>query len=330
MSDRSELMPIVGKAHAFWQARILLTAAELDVFEHVLEKEKTAAEVAAEYPADERGMEALLNSVTSLGLLVKNDAKFRVRPGFEKFLAKESPETVVPLVMHMAHLWDRWSKLTDIVLKGAKEVMGERTERDDEMLAAFIGAMHAIGSQMASRVISTLDLSGKKKLLDVGGGSGVYTIAALKAAPQLRATLFDNPKVVKIAEAKLKEEGLADRVELVAGDFYKNQLPGAHDVALLSAIIHQNSREQNVALYRKIYEALVPGGTLIIRDFVMSEDHTQPPDGTFFAINMLVNTPGGGTYSFKEISEDLAQAGFKDSKLLHHGDMDSVVSAKKG
>jgi predicted O-methyltransferase YrrM len=322
-------MPILGKARVFWEARILLTAAELNVFEPLLEQEKTSEAVAKERSADVRGMEMLLDALVSLGLLVKKNDRFRVRPGFEPYLSQSSSESIIPVLMHMAHLWQRWSKLSDIVRKGANEVMGERRDRDEETLNAFIGAMHALGSQMAGEVMTRLNLSSHKKMLDIGGGSGVYTIAALKAAPQLQAALFDFPAVLKIAKEKLSEQNLLDRVNLIAGDFYKDRLPQGHDLALLSAIIHQNSRNQNVELFRKVYDALLPGSTIVIRDYVMSEDHTQPPEGTFFAINMLVNTEGGGTYSFTEISEDLAKAGFREQKLLHHAEMDSLVTARR-
>ncbi len=329
MGERGILMSAIGKARVFWEARILLTAAEIDVFEPVLTEALTAKEVAKKLKANARGMEMLLDAVTALGLLVKREGCYRVRPGFEKYLAKTSPETILPMLMHMAHLWESWSKLTDIVRKGHKEVMGERRERDEETLRAFIGAMHTLGRQMAGEVVSRLNLSDRTRLIDVGGGSGVYTIAFLKAIPDMRATLFDYPAVVEIARKKLAEENLRDRVELVKGDFYRDKLPRGHDLALLSAIIHQNSRKQNVNLYRKISQALEPGGMLIIRDYVMTEDHTDPPDGTFFAINMLINTEGGGTYSFSEISEDLQKAGFESPKLLYRSEMDSLVSAQK-
>ena len=143
------------------------------------------------------------------------------------------------------------------------------------------------------------------------------------------ATIFDRPPVTEIAGQKLAEEGLTDRVELVNGDFYADALPVGHDLALLSAIIHQNDTEQNVELYRKVFDSLVPGGTLVVRDFVMSEDHTEPPDGAFFAVNMLVNTPGGSTYSFEDIRKDLETAAFADIRLLHRAEMDSPAPARK-
>ena len=329
MDQRSELTAILGKARAFWEARILMTAAEIDVFSLLLDTPKTSAQVSRELSSDQRATEALLNALVALGLLVKKERTFRVKPGFERALSSSAPETVLPVIQHMAQLWDSWGRLTEIVRKGKVRRSVEALERDEEGVRAFIGAMHTIGLGLARSVVARLDLSGHRNLIDVGGGSGVYTIAVLQAAPEMRATIFDRPLVTEIARQKLAEEGMTDRVKLVNGDFYVDALPDGHDLALLSAIIHQNDAEQNIELYRKVFDALVPGGTVVVRDFVMSEDHTEPPDGAFFAINMLVNTPGGSTYSFEEISEDLEAAGFVDAELLHRGEMDSLVTARK-
>jgi hypothetical protein len=329
MSGKEHVMTIFGKARAFWEARILMTAAELDIFSPLLDAPRTTAQVSEELSSDPRGTETLLNALAAMELLVKKDGAFRVRPGLEKSLSSSSPETVLPLIKHMAQMWESWGKLTEIVLKGKGGGGLEALKRDEKGIKAFIGAMHAIGRGMAQSVVARLDLSGHKNLLDVGGGSGVYTIAVLRSAPQMRATIFDLPPVIEIARQKLADENLIDRVTLVKGDFYKDSLPGGHDLALLSAIIHQNSLEQNVELYRKIFDSLVPGGTLVIRDHVMSDDHTNPSEGAFFAINMLVNTQGGGTYSFKEIKEGLEKAGFKRVELLHRAEMDSLVTAQK-
>lgn len=329
MDPREELTAILGKARSFWEARTLMTAAELDLFSLLREVPRTLPQVCEELSSDPRGTEALLNALVALGPLVKRRGAFRTRPGLEKALSSSEPESVLPVILHMAQLWNRWGRLTEIVREGWKAAAGDGPGRDAEAVEAFIGAMHTIGSGMARGVISRLDLSGREALIDVGGGSGVYTIAALRAAPRMRATLFDRPPVIEIARERLREEELLDRVDLVSGDFYADALPAGHDLALLSAIIHQNGPEQNVALYRKVFDSLLPGGSVVIRDHVMSEDHTEPVSGALFAINMLVNTPGGSTYSFGEIREGLEAAGFEDPRLLHCGEMDSLVTARR-
>jgi ubiquinone/menaquinone biosynthesis C-methylase UbiE len=201
----------------------------------------------------------------------------------------------------------------------------------EEDQRAFIGAMHVVGRKLSQEIAGAYDQKPFKRLLDIGGGSGTYTIAFLKKNPMLTGVIFDLKNVIPMAEERMNAEGLTKRVELVAGDFYHDDLPRDCDLALLSAIIHQNSPEQNRALYRKIFQALLPGGRLLMRDFVMDESRTHPPEGALFALNMLVNTPGGDTYTFREIKHLLEKAGFVEVKMIRTGQqiMDCLVEAKK-
>ena len=197
-----------------------------------------------------------------------------------------------------------------------KRIRGTAFDINESEQEAFTGAMHAIAYEMAPSIVAASNPSRARKLLDIGGGSGAYTQAFLEASPGLTATIFDLPSVIDMARQRLASTGLLDRIQLVAGDFYKDELPTGHDLALLSAIIHQNSPEQNIELYRKIFRALQPEGRLVIRDHVMSSDHTRPTSGALFAVNMLVGTGGGRTYSFKEIKSALESAGFIKVNLI--------------
>jgi predicted O-methyltransferase YrrM len=167
-------------------------------------------------------------------------------------------------------------------------------------------------------------------MLDVGGASGTWTIAFLQANPDAKATLFDLPHVVPLARKRLGDAGLLDRVELVAGDFLVDPLPAGADLAWVSAIAHQNSRAQNRRLFTQAFEALKPGGHVVIRDVVMDSSRTSPVEGTLFAVNMLVATEGGGTFTFDELHDDLAAAGFADAELIRLDEaMNSLVRAIK-
>ena len=137
----------------------------------------------------------------------------------------------------------------------------------------------------------------------------------------MTATLFDLPDVAEMGRARITDAGLMDRVTIVAGNYYTDVLPAGHDLALVSAIIHMNSPEQNVALYKKIFDALVPGGRIVIRDHVMKPDRTIPKAGALFAINMLVGTPGGGTYTYDEIKTGLTAAGFENVNLIQESEI---------
>jgi len=144
----------------------------------------------------------------------------------------------------------------------------------------------------------------------------------------MRATLFDRPGVVEMARERLGAAGVLDRVALVPGDFYQDPLPPGHDLAFVSAIIHQNSPEQNMELFRKVFAALDPGGRIVVRDYVLSPDRTSPKSGAIFAVNMLTGGAGGNCYTYEETENALGQAGFTRVSLTHPGtQMDGLVEA---
>jgi SAM-dependent methyltransferase len=153
-------------------------------------------------------------------------------------------------------------------------------------------------------------------------------VAFLNSHPGWKATLFDLKDTLPLSKRYLEKANLLHRTTLHEGDFYRDPLPQGIDLALLSAIIHQNSPAQNLDLYGKVRKALRPGGRLVIRDHVMSEEKTWPLSGALFAVNMLVCTPGGNSYSFSEIAEVLKQAGFSGIRQMATGaQMDSLIEA---
>lgn len=320
---------LLNDIQTFFKSRIILTACELDVFTELHERPMAPSELAASHGWDTRAIHRLLDCLVSFGLLEKFDSRYQnSEPG--SYLSSQHPLTIRALVLHYSHLWHRWSRLTEIVQNGPEPDAIPLDGRDPGIQRAFIGAMHAIGRSLSEEIADLYDLTPFRCLLDIGGASGTYTIAFLKKNPNLRAILFDLPTVIPLAEERIRNEGLEQRVTLVTGDFYKDDLPASCDLALLSAIIHQNSPGQNVDLYAKAYRALDPGGVILIRDFIMDDSRTKPSQGAVFALNMLLNTPGGDTYTFAEVSEQLTQAGFQHAALVHSDErMASLVEARK-
>ncbi len=320
---------ILKLARQFMESRILLTAAELDLFTRLAEKPSSAEELVEELDADLRGLTILLDVLAAMGLLAKQQDTYETTPEAAPFLSEKNPRSVLPMILHATHLWDRWSGLTAIVKGRAPSGPASET-RDADELTAFIGAMHTVGMPMAKKIAAAVQPGPARNLLDVGGASGTYTIAFLEAAPEMKATLFDLPAVIRMASKRLAEANMSGRVRLVAGNFYTDELPGGHDLALLSAIIHQNSPEENVELFGKVFRALVPGGRIVIRDHVMEPGRIAPRDGAIFAVNMLVNTEGGSTYTYEEIRTWLEAAGFANVRFLKAGEhMDALVEAFK-
>ncbi len=317
------------ETRSFMKSRVILTAAELDFFTRLDEKPCDASELAGEKKLNVRATTRVLDCLVAFGLLEKKGGAYKPTENGSLY-SKRHPQTILPLVLHMNHLWDIWSDLTDVV-KAGKDSSGDSGIRmDHESWKSFIGAMHVSGRKLAQQLASEYDLSRFKRLLDIGGASGTYTIAFLRRNPAMTAVLFDLENVIPMAKERLAEEEIEDRVNLVAGNFHADEMPGGCDLALLSAIIHQNSLEKNLELYTKIYRALEPGGTVLIRDHIMDESRTKPVAGAVFAINMLVNTHGGDTYTFAEVKGGLQKAGFIDVKQLRYGEsMDSLVEGRK-
>ncbi|GBC60682.1 o-methyltransferase [Desulfonema ishimotonii] len=315
---------VLQMSRGFWTSRLILTAAELDLFDRL---PASAEEVADGAGWDTGALTVLLDALTALQLIEKQDEIYSVAPSIAPGLGKDPDASVLPMIGHYNSLWDKWSQLSHIIRNGREQVQFV-FNRDETALQAFIGGMHVVGRETACKIISDLKPAWAGRLLDVGGASGTYALEFLKQVPGLSVTLFDLPGVIPMAEARIARAGAADRVRFVPGDFYHDTLPGGHDLVWLSAIIHQNSREQNRELFRKAHAALVPGGRIWIRDHIMDAARVHPSAGAVFAVNMLVATPGGSTYTFDEVVSDLASSGFTTPRMIRDGgQMDAVLEA---
>ncbi|MCA1959221.1 MAG: acetylserotonin O-methyltransferase [Desulfomonile sp.] len=331
MSETWTRETILELCGAFLKPRIVITAAQLNLFAELDGRSRTVEDLCAEHGWSPRGLRILLDALTAMGLVVKGpDGAYTLEASLSGMLIPDGDASVLPMVLHRGSMWKIWSNLTEIVATGNNPNLKDRDARSDDEIDAFIGAMHVVGRALADTIAASVDLSPFRRMLDVGGGSGTYVMAFLKRAPQLTATIFDLPKVVEIARRRITDAGLINRVTLAAGDYNTDPLPPGHDLVLLSAIIHINSREGNQALFRKVYDCLEPGGAILIRDHLMDPTRTRPVDGAIFAVNMLVATRGGNTYTLEETTADLESAGFHDVRLVREGErMDHLLMGIK-
>jgi predicted O-methyltransferase YrrM len=309
---------------------MLVAAADLDLFTVLAGRSMTAAAIARELHADPRATAILLDALAAMELLTKQGEQYSVPPDVAEILTAGGKLSKLAMVQHQGNCMRRWVQLAQVVKAGQPAGRAASIRGAEADQAAFIEAMDNISAPMAGPLVGTLRPLAFTHLLDIGGASGTWTIALLRAVPRARATIFDLPEVIPFASARVAGAGLADRVEFVKGDFYRDALPPGADFAWVSAIIHQNSAAQNRDLYSKVHAALEPGGAIAIRDIVMEESRTRPVGGAMFAINMLTATQAGGTYTLEEIRGDLEGCGFTDVTLWRHGEwMDSVVRAVK-
>ncbi len=322
---------ISGYIRQFQPIRILLTAYELEVFSAIGSVAKTSAQVAKKIAADPRATDRLLNALCVMGYLVKRKNRFSNTKETGAYLVKGKPGYMSGL-MHQVNLWDSWTTLTDAVRKGSS--VFQRPEKSDnrenKWVNAFIDAMHYRAKEKASGIISRISLKKVQKVLDVGGGSGVFLMAFAHAGKNLRGTVFDLPGVIQITEKYLRKEKLSSRIDTVAGDYNKDALPKGYDLVFLSAIVHSNSYSGNMKLIRKCASSLNKGGRVIIKDQVMNESRIRPERGTIFSLNMLVGTSAGDTYTDKEIREWFDHAGLKFEKRTDiPGDDTLMIASKK-
>ena len=240
----------------FMESRVVLTALELNVFT-ALGSGATAAEAAARIGADPRATEMLLNALAAMGLAGKQNGVFRNTPLTARYFTDGSPDDARVATLHTANLWRRWSTLTDAVRAGTSVYT-----RDDgaEWTESFIAAMHRNAADRAVPVVAALDAAGVRRVLDVGGGSGAYSIAFARANPDLAAEILDRPEVLAIARRHIEAASLAGRVVTRPGDLRADSFGAGYDLVFLSAICHMLSAEENRDLLRRSYAALAPGG----------------------------------------------------------------------
>jgi 2-polyprenyl-3-methyl-5-hydroxy-6-metoxy-1,4-benzoquinol methylase len=299
----------------FQKSRILLTAYELGLFTALGTESKSSAETADLLGTDPRATDRLMNALCALRLLDKMENKFSNSLLAGKFLVKGSPFYMTGL-QHRVHLWNSWSTLTQAVRKGESVIYKEINDRGENWLRSFIAAMHDRAEKTAPEVVSKIDLSGVSRVLDVGGGSGAYAMAFAKAKKGVSADVFDLGNVVPITRMYIEKAGLSDRVKTVVGDYHADAPGNGYDLVFLSAIVHINSPSENIELIKKCAGALNPGGQVVVQDFVMDEDRTTPGFGTFFALNMLVSSRDGDTYTESELSDWMKEAGLSNIKRI--------------
>jgi predicted O-methyltransferase YrrM/DNA-binding CsgD family transcriptional regulator len=297
------------RLRAFQQSRVILTALELDLFTAIGDG-ATAADIAARIQADPRATEMLLHALASLQLVSKHGGVFHNLPAAARHFSAASPHNARPALMHTAALWKNWSTLTEAVRAGTSVIHQEMAERSGDWTQAFIAAMHRNATERAASLVAAVGVEGVRRLLDVGGGSGAYSIAFAAANPELQAYILDLAAVVPLAQRHIEQAGLTARVHTRTGDLRTDHLGEGYDLVLVSAICHMLDEKENARLIARCYDALAAGGRLAIQEFILEPDKCGPPSAALFSLNMLVGTRAGASYSEPEYTAWMQSAGF--------------------
>jgi SAM-dependent methyltransferase len=323
----------MASGHA--EARAIQTGLKLGFFEAVKDGALDAKALARKLGTDPRANEILANALAALGLFTKNGGRFALTDASRRFLIESSDEYLGAMILFDETLWGLWERLEDSIREGTPVRTPDMFQNTPEDTSRFIRAMDSLVRARgdARYLAENLDLSGVTKIGDVGGGPGTYMAAFVRKWPHLHAAVYDLPATLEVARRILekRERQVSGRIELVAVDYLRDEIPRPNDALFLSNVIHGETEETNAELMKKCFRALAPGGLLFVKDHIMNADLTEPRAGAVFSLHLLLFT-GGRDYSFEEVAMWLRAAGFGtiEQRLLPDPPFtSSLVSARK-
>ncbi len=317
LPDRLEQM-----IRGYMPSRCILTALELDTFTAVGDG-ANAEQIGARLRANARAVGMLLNALVALGLLSKSGDDYKNTSESARFFVQSSKDNQRDGLLHTANIWHRWSTLTDAVGKGTCIPI----DRDNtpEWTRNFIAGMQRNAKDRAPLVVKALGTDGIRRVLDLGGGSGAYSIAFAKACPDVQCEILDLPEVVPLTAEYVSQAGVSAQVSLRAGDMLQDDFGCGYNLIMLNAICHMFSEKQNREIFRRARQALSPNGRLVVQDFILNPDKTGPQHATLFSLNMLVATDTGASYNELEYTDWMKDAGFSEVHRINLGGPSGLI-----
>ncbi len=310
------LMEILG---GFECSAVVLGAAQLDLFSPLGEGSATAAEVAARVDLPARGVERVLDACAALGFVVKEADRYRNSPLADTFLVKGKPGYVGNLIRQTADRYAAWMKMPEAI-KTDKPVLpltgAELFNAPAEVLDNYVHGLFDMGKGLAQRIGSLVDLSSCRSLLDVAGGSGVYSIIFCRQFPQLNATVFDLPPILQRTRQIITREGMADRISVREGNYFTDDFGTGLDAILLSNMLQTEGRQTCRMVLKKAFAALNPGGKILVHGIMPNPDRVSPLQPVIFSMFMMLVFPEGEAYPGEEIIGWLHETGFVEGQKL--------------
>jgi SAM-dependent methyltransferase len=319
---------ILDTAFAFQKSRILFAAFDLNIFTALGSSDKTAEELAAEIETDPKATERLLNALCTLGFLDKTHNFFSNKKFTRDYLDRNS-SYFMENIDHIKQLSKNWETLPEAVREGTSVINKMLHERSEDYIENFIKAMNWRAFSQAADIVSMIDFKGVNKFLDLGCGSAAYSLEVARKYPNIQITVFDLPNVIPITQKYIEHAGMLDRIVTLSGDYLKDDIGKGYDLVFISSIFHSNSIWENMELARKVYDALNPGGRIVIQEFLINEDRLSPEFPVIFSLNMLVNTEHGDTCTETDIWIVLKEAWFDTVKREDTEFSTSLIIGKK-
>lgn len=313
--------PIMQVASGFMAAKHLFAAKELGLFEALGDSPATIDGLAARTGLTTRAARISADAMVALGLLERDDNTYRNSPTAAAFLSGQGPGDLRPFLRFWDSLsYPAWQGLAEALASGPPQ---EIIDLDAERQQVAAAGIEAILMGPASAFARTVDFSSHRRLLDVGGGTGSWSIAACRVHDQLTATVVELPAVAAVARERVSAASLTDRIDVRDGDALADELPAGHDAFLLANLVHYWSPEQNRELLQRVRRAAEPGARLLLADFWTDRTHTQPIIAALMAGEFAVHLRNGDVYSVEEAHAWLADTGWQ---ILEHTPLAGPVS----
>lgn len=315
-AEMPALMEILG---GFERSAIILGAAQLDLFSPLGRGPAAAAEVSAQTGLPLRGVERLLNACAALGFVVKEGDRYRNSPLADAFLVKGKPGYVGNMIRQTADRYAAWEKMPEAV-RTDKPVLpltgAELFKASPEVLDNYVHGLFEMGKGLAQRIGSLVDLSNCRSLLDVAGGSGVYSIILCRQFPQLKSTVFDLPPILQRTRQIIAREGMADRISVREGNYFTDDFGSGLGAILLSNMLQTEGRQTCRMVLQKAFAALNSGGQIMVHGIMPNLDRTSPLQPVLFSMFMMLVFPEGEGYPGEEIIGWLYETGFVEGQKL--------------
>ncbi|MDP6522979.1 MAG: class I SAM-dependent methyltransferase [Kiritimatiellia bacterium] len=312
--NRPNPQRIMHMASAFYESCVLFAATDLGLFDVINEAGNADAEtVASAKGLSSRGTRLLLDACVAVGLLRKEDDQYHNTDEAAAFLVSGQPGDLSRALRYNRDVYPAWGKLAELVRSG------EPVERpqihlgeDPQRTQAFVHAMHGRAMAIGQAVVPLLELGECSQLLDIGGGSGAYSMLIAQRFPGLSSTVIDLPGILEVSRTLVDGLGLSDRVQCLDGDYHTFDFPGGNDAVIIFGVLHQEGPESILDILKRAHASLNPGGRIYILDMMTDATRCNPPFSALFAVNMALTKEEGWVFADTEMITWLTEAGFQN------------------
>lgn len=328
----TDLEFIMGVATGFWRARVLFSAVEFGLFTKLATGPRSGAELSEELGLDPRASQDFLDALVALGLVRRSDGRYENSEAADRLLNKKQDTYLGGFLTFMGRaLYPAWGQLSELLRTGeiqeGFDSFGE-FYRDRDRVRGFMAAMDSASAVVTDQLIQRFDWGRYSSVLDLGGARGNLVATIVKAHPHLTGACFDLPPVRPLFDEHMENLGMSDKVTFHGGDFRKDPLPSA-DVMVFGHVLHDWDEDSRRLLVRRAFEALNPGGTLLIYDEIIDDDRSGPTHSLLMSLNMKLVRSGAAEYTAAEAHAWLTAAGFAEVRVEELTATERLLVAQK-